>query len=91
MPVTIVGVFVCAVAIWLWRRYSYPIAVLSALVVVIVYFAFLVDGPSDTSIFFGGFFSIPATVVLVRLLLAIICRSKSAILKANKCQEKVRE
>ncbi|WP_157025295.1 hypothetical protein [Paraburkholderia heleia] len=76
VPATVVGVFVGAMATRLRRRYLYPIAVLGAPVVVILYFAFCVDGPSDTPILFGGGFSIPATIALSRLLLAIIRRSQ---------------
>lgn len=72
-PAAVVGVFVGALATHLRRRYLYLCAVVCAVVVGLLFFA-VVTNPGDGPIVIGAGFSIPVTVVLSRLLLAIIRR-----------------
>lgn len=89
-PAAIVGALVGAMPTRLRRRYLYLFAVVSAVVVGPLYFAFVMN-PGDGPLAFGTGFSMPVAAVLTRVFLKILHRHNQRNLQVERGSEDVNE
>lgn len=89
-PAAIVWALVGAMPTWIRRRYLYLFAIVSAVVVGLLYFAFVVN-PGDGPLVFGTGFSIPVAAALTRVFLKILDRHNQNNLQVERGSEDVNE